>query len=56
VRDAYFRRLGDQLADGIGQRNIGLNTIGEVLAALAQIHGEDMSRLFDPNTWDGWSE
>ena len=52
VRDAYFRRLGDQLTDGIGQRNMGLNTIGEVLAALAQIHGEVMSELFDPDTWD----
>uniref|UniRef100_A0A7R9T5N8 Uncharacterized protein n=1 Tax=Ostreococcus sp. 'lucimarinus' TaxID=242159 RepID=A0A7R9T5N8_9CHLO len=35
---------------------MGLNTIGEVLAALAQIHGEEMSKLFDPDTWDGWSE
>jgi hypothetical protein len=35
---------------------MGLNTIGEVLAALAQIHGEEMAKLFDPDTWDGWSE
>ena len=56
VRDAYFRRFGEQLADVMGQRNMGLNTIGDVLAALAQIHGEEMSKLFDPNTWDSWSE
>ena len=54
VREAYFRRLGDQLADVMGRQNMGLDTIGEVLAALAQLRGEHMSELFDPDTWDSW--
>ena len=54
ARDEYFRQFGDQLADVMGRQNMGLDRIGEVLAALAQLRGEEMSELFDPKTWDSW--
>ena len=56
ARDEHFRRLGERLADAMGRQNMGLDRIGEVFAALAQIHGEVMSKLFDPKTWDSWRD